>query len=888
MNKLYEDGRIVKGVNTTQDVGVDETPKQAKKFGNSVSIDGYPIYSFQDSVILAGKVKLTESELLYEQELYENFLTSLQTYLGNQYDKTVNDISKSIKDAKSAAILIKNIITNGNLLERVNTQLGKQIKSLLKGINGFINRIIDKITTPGIKAKIVKIIKTVIGYITKFFSMSNWRGFIARLGIYGFVKFISDKFRDLNNIKEMIKGGILDGFVDKVMGLTGILGNATIQSFLSFFSTLQTIKTYFLDILTYIRNKLTVGINLVHKEALEKIEKIYLEGFGLNRHNISYNEHNINNHFKKKLRNKLKEKFEKSYNILNYDKSFKEDAKILFKEEIETISETMDKDLDELIKKHIKTPGINYWAKILLTVDDNGLALEIEIFKNQEKRLMPFTGGSNKGGKFSFNYKEEMRDFLIDLKSKLGERYTLHLEGIPIEDLVPSKKTLREGGGAFKNPKVAEKLRRIKREEIDKTLRFVADTFTSSEGLDYNYLKSHIMGSAGKQADSGDLDIVVDSTKYDRKTLVSISERVRSKFGVEYSRTDGLNAGHLNLAIPIEGDEENGYIQVDLLLGQPEWMKFTHHSPGAEVSKYKGVFISQALGVIAKMKVLWKHIDETGERVGRIGWAYDLEKGLHIQAKLRKKSGQGLSSVTSDEFESFPWHKYGVNPPRVPRYGYINNPEAVTKILLGKSVTPSDIDTFEKLMEICKKVMGDKYPVFVDRLKESLKRSSAQAGMPKMAIDNLKIFENNYITHWEGFLKRLIEDAKQNNMNKSSFIKKYPISGWNSSKSIYEHIIKETFENKELQDWLNQYVKPHTLNEQGFLVKIYEGWNTLDVSSETITLDDDDLNDLNRATPDQIQSGICLLFFHDKEKLEGFKTQLYLKFKSDYDKILFR
>lgn len=40
---LYEDGgRVVKGVNTTQDVGVDEIKKQAKKFGNTVNRDGYP------------------------------------------------------------------------------------------------------------------------------------------------------------------------------------------------------------------------------------------------------------------------------------------------------------------------------------------------------------------------------------------------------------------------------------------------------------------------------------------------------------------------------------------------------------------------------------------------------------------------------------------------------------------------------------------------------------------------------------------------------------------------------------------------------------------------------------------------------------------------------
>jgi len=43
MKDLTENGgRIVKGVNTTVDVGTDEISKQAKKFGNSVDKDGFP------------------------------------------------------------------------------------------------------------------------------------------------------------------------------------------------------------------------------------------------------------------------------------------------------------------------------------------------------------------------------------------------------------------------------------------------------------------------------------------------------------------------------------------------------------------------------------------------------------------------------------------------------------------------------------------------------------------------------------------------------------------------------------------------------------------------------------------------------------------------------
>jgi hypothetical protein len=39
---IIEDGRIVKGVNTTADVGVNQTKIEAAKFGNTVTKDGVP------------------------------------------------------------------------------------------------------------------------------------------------------------------------------------------------------------------------------------------------------------------------------------------------------------------------------------------------------------------------------------------------------------------------------------------------------------------------------------------------------------------------------------------------------------------------------------------------------------------------------------------------------------------------------------------------------------------------------------------------------------------------------------------------------------------------------------------------------------------------------
>lgn len=62
---LIEDGRIVKGVNTTVDVGVGQIPIEAGKFGNAVDRDGRP-------PTLSKKVKGKSTNVLYNLGLTES------------------------------------------------------------------------------------------------------------------------------------------------------------------------------------------------------------------------------------------------------------------------------------------------------------------------------------------------------------------------------------------------------------------------------------------------------------------------------------------------------------------------------------------------------------------------------------------------------------------------------------------------------------------------------------------------------------------------------------------------------------------------------------------------------------------------------------------------
>ena len=70
-NLLGEDGRIVKGVNTTVDVGPDEIKKQAKKFGNTVDKDGNP-------PTLSTKVKGKSTNVLFNLGITEGIVLKLE------------------------------------------------------------------------------------------------------------------------------------------------------------------------------------------------------------------------------------------------------------------------------------------------------------------------------------------------------------------------------------------------------------------------------------------------------------------------------------------------------------------------------------------------------------------------------------------------------------------------------------------------------------------------------------------------------------------------------------------------------------------------------------------------------------------------------------------
>lgn len=292
------------------------------------------------------------------------------------------------------------------------------------------------------------------------------------------------------------------------------------------------------------------------------------------------------------------------------------------------------------------------------------------------------------------------------------------------------------GGNAFSN------VRRINRIEIVPTLlNFAQDT-----GIRYKTLVQGLLGSTGKQETSGDIDIALCETQFGRKHLREVAEILRNK-NVNVV-TKGLKQGVINIAYPIYGSKD--LVQVDLMVGDQTFLKFSHYSPGLDVSPYKGVWISTLFGICAKRRHFVRIQEPTdvprlAEKSVNIlkqygfffgnekldtrafsSWKYDLENGLYIDSYVYQKDQriryQDPGNFETAFFKQYPDYKL----PRIPRVGYnIKNPQDIVSLIFGDQYIPEDFSTLEKTWEIVKQVFPDQLEGIIESTVLQLVRSSS-------------------------------------------------------------------------------------------------------------------------------------------------------------------
>lgn len=156
---------------------------------------------------------------------------------------------------------------------------------------------------------------------------------------------------------------------------------------------------------------------------------------------------------------------------------------------------------------------------------------------------------------------------------------------------------LVEGGNVF------DGTQRIKLADIDKTIDWLED----KSGLS---LKDNMLGTTGKKADSGDLDLGVDKNKIDQNSLISkLTSNGIDKADIKKSGTS------VHVKTPIAGDPKNGFVQSDFMFNDDvDFMKFSMQG-GAKDSPYKGVHKHLLLASIAKAQGMkWSYLNGLVDR----------------------------------------------------------------------------------------------------------------------------------------------------------------------------------------------------------------------------------------------------------------------------------
>lgn len=260
-------------------------------------------------------------------------------------------------------------------------------------------------------------------------------------------------------------------------------------------------------------------------------------------------------------------------------------------------------------------------------------------------------------------------------------------------------KVLTEGGNVFKGPDKQPLTRRITRSEIPTTIAYLEketgvdfSTDKDEEGVPIKWL-----GTTGRKADSGDLDLSVDANEINK---AEFADKLRSIFGKDSVKLSGDN---VHLKTPINGDSANGFAQTDFMFSaNPKFQQGSMLGSGPD-SPFRGEHRHILLSSIARAR------------------------GMKYSPKF------GLMNAETDE--------------TVPGGDDWNN---IAKQLLGQTATVKDIRSVESIVAYIRKLPN--YEELVAAARETLGRSGIE--LPKN--EALESYQPGSI----GWMRRMIDIVK--------------------------------------------------------------------------------------------------------------------------------
>lgn len=163
-----------------------------------------------------------------------------------------------------------------------------------------------------------------------------------------------------------------------------------------------------------------------------------------------------------------------------------------------------------------------------------------------------------------------------------------------------------EGGNVFKDKMGVPLTQRIRQDDIPGTIQWleaVTGLDLSSEEDPNTGYPLKWLGSTGKKADSGDLDLAVDLNEIDKPTLKAKLDQFVTQHGQDPRDFVRLSGEAVHFKTPILGDADNGFVQTDFMfMPNLDWGAF--FLSGGIDSAYKGMYRNVLMSSIAKAQGL--------------------------------------------------------------------------------------------------------------------------------------------------------------------------------------------------------------------------------------------------------------------------------------------
>ena len=268
------------------------------------------------------------------------------------------------------------------------------------------------------------------------------------------------------------------------------------------------------------------------------------------------------------------------------------------------------------------------------------------------------------------------------------------------------RRTIVEGGNVF--PDVGA----IHISEVEPTLNAIG------KYINYPQASQQALGSVGKMDYSGDIDIALDVSPEEVKAM---QEKLTKKLGADSVK---MVSGNLTLRFPISNYDESqqgrkprtGFVQVDLIPGDVNWMRTFFHSPGKD-SEYKGAHRNLALATVAALlgNKESEEQDSHGRPIETERWSWGKKDGLQKILKSSIKKGDKWLKKQDVKVIS--------NPTR--------DPNEIAKILFKGKVGAEGLNSLETIIDSVKKAYspGEQHPIF-KRMAWSLNTRDMDAKLP--------------------------------------------------------------------------------------------------------------------------------------------------------------